>query len=151
MPPLHIPSAPPMHARVWGAPEKEWINGQVTEEMHPSPTSLGLQETIAEALYIGRPLVHCILPNKMKQATIASCFLAFLWWLKVCFLSLPVFLMWCVVRFLFVLNAIDLSALSGSLRKTLVETMVHLWNSGNNQVKQISYLLCKCFIPLVGC
>lgn len=51
---------PPMHARVWGAPQKEWINSQVTEEMHPSPTPLGLQETIAEALYIGRPLVHLL-------------------------------------------------------------------------------------------
>ncbi|XP_076144357.1 peroxisomal biogenesis factor 16 isoform X1 [Alosa pseudoharengus] len=55
-----LSTTPPMHARVWGAPQKEWMNNQVSEDLQPSPTPLGLLETIAEALYIGRPLVHLL-------------------------------------------------------------------------------------------
>lgn len=53
-------STPSMHARVWGSPEKDWMSMQVKQDLHPSPTPLGLQETIAETLYIGRPLVHLL-------------------------------------------------------------------------------------------
>lgn len=30
--------------------------------MNQPPTPLGLQETIAESIYVTRPLLHCILP-----------------------------------------------------------------------------------------
>ncbi|XP_031425342.1 peroxisomal biogenesis factor 16 isoform X2 [Clupea harengus] len=55
-----LSTTPPMHARVWGAPQKEWMSCQVKEELNPRPTPLGLQQSLAETLYIGRPLVHLL-------------------------------------------------------------------------------------------
>lgn len=54
--------APSLHSRHWGAPQKQerWEQ-QHQEELNITPTPLGLQETIAESLYIARPLLHCIL------------------------------------------------------------------------------------------
>ncbi|KAI4880927.1 hypothetical protein NFI96_033758 [Prochilodus magdalenae] len=51
-------SAPSLHARLWGVPKRERKRKQQEEELHASPTPLGLQETVAESLYISRPLVH---------------------------------------------------------------------------------------------
>lgn len=56
--------APSLHSRHWGAPqeqERRQQQQQHQEELSVTPTPLGLQETIAESLYIARPLLHCIL------------------------------------------------------------------------------------------
>lgn len=53
--------APSLQSRLWGLPRKKNTSRNQEEELHSSPTPLGLQETIAESLYIARPLVHCIL------------------------------------------------------------------------------------------
>uniref|UniRef100_A0A673G2H6 Peroxisomal membrane protein PEX16 n=1 Tax=Sinocyclocheilus rhinocerous TaxID=307959 RepID=A0A673G2H6_9TELE len=50
--------APSLQSRLWGLPRKNTKNRNREEELHSSPTPLGLQETIAESLYIARPLVH---------------------------------------------------------------------------------------------
>lgn len=55
-------SAPSLQARLWAAPSRE-KRCAVEEDLTSSPTALGVQETIAESMYIGRPLVHCILPT----------------------------------------------------------------------------------------
>ncbi|KAK7160821.1 hypothetical protein R3I93_008482 [Phoxinus phoxinus] len=49
-------SAPSLQSRLWGLPQKMSRNQE--EDLHSSPTPLGLQETIAESLYIARPLAH---------------------------------------------------------------------------------------------
>ena len=55
-------SAPSLHSRHWGAPQQQEQRQQRhQEEQSITPTPLGLQETIAESLYIARPLLHCIL------------------------------------------------------------------------------------------
>ncbi|KAF6105449.1 peroxisomal biogenesis factor 16 [Phyllostomus discolor] len=53
--------APSLHSRHWGAPQQQerrqkWHQ----EELNVTPTPLGLQETIAESLYIARPLLHLL-------------------------------------------------------------------------------------------
>lgn len=53
--------APSLHSRQWGAPQQREGQQQQHEELSSPPTPLGLQETIAETLYIARPLLHCIL------------------------------------------------------------------------------------------
>lgn len=53
--------APSLQSRLWGLPQKTTVGRNQEEALHPSPSPLGLQETIAESLYIARPLVHCIL------------------------------------------------------------------------------------------
>ncbi|XP_030622062.1 peroxisomal biogenesis factor 16 isoform X1 [Chanos chanos] len=50
-------TTPSLRSRLWGAPHREKKRAQ-EEELLSSPTPLGLHETMAEALYIGRPLVH---------------------------------------------------------------------------------------------
>ncbi|XP_077104527.1 peroxisomal biogenesis factor 16 [Siphateles boraxobius] len=50
-------SAPSLQSRLWGLPQKMKMSRN-QEDLHSSPTPLGLQETIAESLYIARPLVH---------------------------------------------------------------------------------------------
>ncbi|KAM6979998.1 peroxisomal biogenesis factor 16 isoform 2-T2 [Aplochiton taeniatus] len=52
-------SAPSLHSRLWGAPSREKKRSS-REDLHTSPTKLGTQETIAESLYIGRPLIHLL-------------------------------------------------------------------------------------------
>ncbi|XP_051953346.1 peroxisomal membrane protein PEX16 [Xyrauchen texanus] len=51
-------NAPSLQSRLWGLPWKNKISRNREEQLHSSPTPLGLQETIAESLYIARPLVH---------------------------------------------------------------------------------------------
>uniref|UniRef100_A0A673MMN7 Peroxisomal membrane protein PEX16 n=1 Tax=Sinocyclocheilus rhinocerous TaxID=307959 RepID=A0A673MMN7_9TELE len=51
-------SAPSLQSRLWGLSRKNKKSRDREEELHSSPTPLGLQETIAESLYIARPLVH---------------------------------------------------------------------------------------------
>ncbi|XP_061077528.1 peroxisomal biogenesis factor 16 isoform X2 [Conger conger] len=53
-------SAPSPHARLWGVHRPEQMVATPKEELHPGPTPLGLLETVAESLYIGRPLVHLL-------------------------------------------------------------------------------------------
>ncbi|XP_066893183.1 peroxisomal biogenesis factor 16 isoform X2 [Kogia breviceps] len=56
-----LQSTPSLHSRHWGAPQqREGRQQQQHEELSITPTPLGLQETIAESLYIARPLLHCI-------------------------------------------------------------------------------------------
>ncbi|KAK1335714.1 hypothetical protein QTO34_003507 [Cnephaeus nilssonii] len=57
-----LQNTPSLHSRHWGAPQQqERRQQQQQEELSITPTPLGLQETIAESLYIARPLLHCIL------------------------------------------------------------------------------------------
>ncbi|XP_054625977.1 peroxisomal biogenesis factor 16 [Dunckerocampus dactyliophorus] len=56
-------SAPSMHARQWGAAsqkKKPTKRSLKEEKLHSKPTPLLLQETIAETVYISRPLVHLL-------------------------------------------------------------------------------------------
>ncbi|KAM8971451.1 peroxisomal biogenesis factor 16 [Sarcophilus harrisii] len=56
-----LQSTPSLHSRHWGAPQQQ--EGQPhhrAEELEAGPTPLGLQETIAESVYIARPLVHLL-------------------------------------------------------------------------------------------
>ncbi|KAJ8340525.1 hypothetical protein SKAU_G00351580 [Synaphobranchus kaupii] len=50
----------PAHGRLWGAVRQEKRRGSPEEDLHTTSTPLGLQETIAESLFIGRPLVHLL-------------------------------------------------------------------------------------------
>uniref|UniRef100_A0A3P9AGN5 Peroxisomal membrane protein PEX16 n=1 Tax=Esox lucius TaxID=8010 RepID=A0A3P9AGN5_ESOLU len=52
-------NAPSLHARLWEAPSRKRRPGML-EDLASSPTALGVQETIAESMYIGRPLVHLL-------------------------------------------------------------------------------------------
>uniref|UniRef100_A0A673WTX7 Peroxisomal membrane protein PEX16 n=1 Tax=Salmo trutta TaxID=8032 RepID=A0A673WTX7_SALTR len=52
-------SAPSLQARLWAAPSRE-KRCAVEEDLTSSSTALGVQETIAESMYIGRPLVHLL-------------------------------------------------------------------------------------------
>ncbi|XP_032366618.1 peroxisomal membrane protein PEX16 [Etheostoma spectabile] len=54
-------SAPGLQARLWGAPgQRKRTSSSSDEKLHSKPTPLGLQETLAESVYIGRPLVHLL-------------------------------------------------------------------------------------------
>ncbi|XP_049569164.1 peroxisomal biogenesis factor 16 isoform X3 [Orcinus orca] len=55
-----LQDTPSLHSRHWGAPQQREGRQQQHEELSITPTPLGLQETIAESLYIARPLLHCI-------------------------------------------------------------------------------------------
>ncbi|XP_074523430.1 peroxisomal biogenesis factor 16 [Halichoeres trimaculatus] len=54
-------NARPLQARLWGAPtqrtRRNSLNGETLNSKH---TELSLQETIAECVFIGRPLVHLL-------------------------------------------------------------------------------------------
>nr|XP_023999344.1 peroxisomal biogenesis factor 16 isoform X2 [Salvelinus alpinus] len=52
-------NAPSLQARLWAAPSRE-KRCAVEEDLTSCPTALGVQETIAESMYIGRPLVHLL-------------------------------------------------------------------------------------------
>nr|XP_019601957.1 PREDICTED: peroxisomal biogenesis factor 16 isoform X1 [Rhinolophus sinicus] len=58
-----LQNTPSLHSRHWGAPqeqERRQQQQQHQEELSVTPTPLGLQETIAESLYIARPLLHLL-------------------------------------------------------------------------------------------
>uniref|UniRef100_A0A8C6RSH6 Peroxisomal membrane protein PEX16 n=1 Tax=Nannospalax galili TaxID=1026970 RepID=A0A8C6RSH6_NANGA len=56
-----LQNSPSIHSRHWGAPQqREGRQKQQQEELRTPPTPLGLQETIAESLYITRPLLHLL-------------------------------------------------------------------------------------------
>lgn len=63
--------APPVagstpQVRLWGAPgqgTRRSGSSSNKEKLLSKPTPLTLQETAAESVYIGRPLVHRILPS----------------------------------------------------------------------------------------
>uniref|UniRef100_A0A8I6A5Q8 Peroxisomal membrane protein PEX16 n=1 Tax=Rattus norvegicus TaxID=10116 RepID=A0A8I6A5Q8_RAT len=56
-----LQNSPSLHSRHWGAPQQREIRQkQQQEELSTPPTPLGLQETIAESLYIARPLLHLL-------------------------------------------------------------------------------------------
>ncbi|XP_057363605.1 peroxisomal biogenesis factor 16 isoform X5 [Manis pentadactyla] len=56
-----LQNTPSLHSRHWGAPQQwEGRRQQRHEELSVTPTPLGLQETIAESLYIARPLLHLL-------------------------------------------------------------------------------------------
>nr|KAF6325418.1 peroxisomal biogenesis factor 16 [Myotis myotis] len=56
-----LQNTPSLHSRHWGAPQQqERRQQQHREELSVTPTPLGLQETIAESLYIARPLLHLL-------------------------------------------------------------------------------------------
>ncbi|XP_054443077.1 peroxisomal biogenesis factor 16 isoform X1 [Pteronotus mesoamericanus] len=56
-----LQNTPSLHSRHWGAPQQQerWQQRH-EEELSITPTPLGLQETIAESLYIARPLLHLL-------------------------------------------------------------------------------------------
>ncbi|XP_030056697.1 peroxisomal biogenesis factor 16 [Microcaecilia unicolor] len=53
---------PSVHSRLWGYPQQqsERHKKRKTEEGECLPTPLGLQETLAESVYIARPLAHLL-------------------------------------------------------------------------------------------
>ncbi|XP_062327924.1 peroxisomal biogenesis factor 16 [Osmerus eperlanus] len=54
-------STPPLHTRLWEAPGRERRQDcEHPPSDPPAPTLLGFQETLAESLFIGRPLVHLL-------------------------------------------------------------------------------------------
>lgn len=57
-----LQNTPSLHSRHWGAPQQREgrQQQQQREELSIPPTPLGLQETIAESLYIARPLLHLL-------------------------------------------------------------------------------------------
>ncbi|XP_062950189.1 peroxisomal biogenesis factor 16 [Cynocephalus volans] len=55
-----LQNTPSLHSRHWGAPQQREGRQQQPELLSGTPTPLGLQETIAESLYIARPLLHLI-------------------------------------------------------------------------------------------
>ncbi|XP_023675513.1 peroxisomal biogenesis factor 16 [Paramormyrops kingsleyae] len=55
-----LASGPSQHIRLWGAPKRVRRHGHQEDDASHPPTPLGLQETIAESLYIARPLVHLL-------------------------------------------------------------------------------------------
>ncbi|XP_054580826.1 peroxisomal biogenesis factor 16 [Eptesicus fuscus] len=56
-----LQNTPSLHSRHWGAPQQQERRlQQHQEELSITPTPLGLQETIAESLYIARPLLHLL-------------------------------------------------------------------------------------------
>uniref|UniRef100_A0A8C9M7B1 Peroxisomal membrane protein PEX16 n=1 Tax=Panthera tigris altaica TaxID=74533 RepID=A0A8C9M7B1_PANTA len=56
-----LQNTPSLHSRHWGAPQqREGRQQRQHEELSVPPTPLGLQETIAESLYIARPLLHLL-------------------------------------------------------------------------------------------
>ncbi|CAL8403830.1 unnamed protein product [Boreogadus saida] len=50
---------PSLHSRLWGEPSQD-KRRNLREELNSRPTDLGLQETIAESMYISRPLIHLL-------------------------------------------------------------------------------------------
>ncbi|XP_019332651.2 peroxisomal biogenesis factor 16 isoform X2 [Alligator mississippiensis] len=57
---LH-PEAPSLQSRYWGSlQQREEKQNRKTEEMNQAPTPLGFQETIAESIYVTRPLLHLL-------------------------------------------------------------------------------------------
>ncbi|XP_005302297.1 peroxisomal biogenesis factor 16 [Trachemys scripta elegans] len=56
-----LESTPALQSRHWGSPQqREGKQNRRAEEMNQAPTPLGLQETIAESVYITRPLFHLL-------------------------------------------------------------------------------------------
>ncbi|KAJ6667201.1 hypothetical protein lerEdw1_017179 [Lerista edwardsae] len=54
-----LDSTPSLHSRHWGAPQQqEEKQNRRAMEMDQPPTSLSTQETIAESVYVTRPLLH---------------------------------------------------------------------------------------------
>uniref|UniRef100_A0A3B4YZI8 Peroxisomal membrane protein PEX16 n=1 Tax=Stegastes partitus TaxID=144197 RepID=A0A3B4YZI8_9TELE len=51
---------PTLQTRLWGAPNQRKRRVSLRDKLNSKPTQLGLQETIAESVYIGRPLVHLL-------------------------------------------------------------------------------------------
>ncbi|XP_034425224.1 peroxisomal biogenesis factor 16 [Hippoglossus hippoglossus] len=52
-------SGPSLQARLWGAPSQK-KSSSLKEKLLNKPTQLRLQESIAETVYIGRPLIHLL-------------------------------------------------------------------------------------------
>nr|XP_060159275.1 peroxisomal biogenesis factor 16 isoform X2 [Globicephala melas] len=67
-----LQDTPSLHSRHWGAPQQQEGRQQQHEELSITPTPLGLQETIAESLYIARPLLHSVSaqPGPMGSAVV---------------------------------------------------------------------------------
>uniref|UniRef100_A0A8C3UDS3 Peroxisomal membrane protein PEX16 n=1 Tax=Catharus ustulatus TaxID=91951 RepID=A0A8C3UDS3_CATUS len=55
-----LQSTPSLQSRHWGSPQQREESQPKSEEMNQPPTPLGLQETIAESIYITRPLLHLL-------------------------------------------------------------------------------------------
>ncbi|XP_008568736.1 PREDICTED: peroxisomal biogenesis factor 16 isoform X1 [Galeopterus variegatus] len=55
-----LQNTPSLHSRHWGVPQQREGRQQQPELLSGTHTQLGLQETIAESLYIARPLLHLI-------------------------------------------------------------------------------------------
>ncbi|XP_005384115.1 PREDICTED: peroxisomal biogenesis factor 16 isoform X1 [Chinchilla lanigera] len=55
-----LQNTPSLHSRHWGTPQQREARPKQHGELNVPPTPLGLQETIAESLYIARPLLHLL-------------------------------------------------------------------------------------------
>uniref|UniRef100_A0A3Q2VLE1 Peroxisomal membrane protein PEX16 n=1 Tax=Haplochromis burtoni TaxID=8153 RepID=A0A3Q2VLE1_HAPBU len=51
---------PSLQTRLWGAQSHKKQRSSLKETLNSQPTPLGLQETIAESVYIARPLAHLL-------------------------------------------------------------------------------------------
>lgn len=70
---IYMLTGPSVQARLWGAPaQRKRRSSSLREKLHNKPTELGLQETIAESVYISRPLVHRILLSQSVAAQSSS-------------------------------------------------------------------------------
>ncbi|MEQ2178881.1 hypothetical protein GOODEAATRI_018828, partial [Goodea atripinnis] len=62
-------SAPSLQNRLWGAPTQRKRRSSLKEKTNSRQTDLSFQETLAESVYISRPLVHRILSPVGLQST----------------------------------------------------------------------------------
>ncbi|MGH0128686.1 UNVERIFIED_CONTAM: hypothetical protein FKN15_043729 [Acipenser sinensis] len=69
-----LSSTQSFQSRHWGAPQHDNPPRRPEEELLQPPTPLGLQETIAESLFIARPLVHCIRQQSITSLTVYRVF-----------------------------------------------------------------------------
>lgn len=128
---VNIAAGPSPQARLWGAPaQRKRRSSSLREKLHNKPTELGLQETIAESVYISRPLVHRILLSQSIAAQHICQRSPFMLnvsrrWGEVSWLS-PVFL-----------NA-ACSALPRCLWETVVEAVARLRSPRTVQVRKLT-------------
>ncbi|MED6291190.1 hypothetical protein CHARACLAT_020897, partial [Characodon lateralis] len=62
-------SAPSLQNRLWGAPTQRKRRSSLKEKTNSRQTDLSFQGTLAESVYISRPLVHRILSPVGLQST----------------------------------------------------------------------------------
>uniref|UniRef100_A0A8B9U7D0 Peroxisomal membrane protein PEX16 n=1 Tax=Anas zonorhyncha TaxID=75864 RepID=A0A8B9U7D0_9AVES len=68
-----LQNTPSLESRHWGSPQqREETQNRRAEEMNQPPTPLGLQETIAESIYVTRPLLHSLFPSPSSLSLLSD-------------------------------------------------------------------------------